>query len=169
MTPAVARARPRVLVALLVAVLAVVPPAAMAQADVVLGGLSADLSAPVEVTADSLSVDQATRRAVFAGNVVIGQGAMRIAAGQVEVIYSDATGEIAHLLLSGGVTFVTATEQAEAGSADYDLTTGMLVLAGDVLLTQGANALAADRMEVNLKDGTARMEGRVRTVFGQGG
>lgn len=141
----------------------------LAQTDIVLGGLTADPSAPVEVTADSLSVDQTTREAVFAGNVVIGQGAMRISAGRVAVTYDDATGDIARLEASGGVTFVTATEAAEAATAVYDLTSGTLTLSGDVLLTQGASALSADRMVVNLTDGTARMEGRVRTVFAQQG
>lgn len=152
----------------LAALLGLLPMSALAQAEVALGGLSVDRAAPVEVTADSLSVDQVSRRALFQGNVVIGQGELRVSAAQVEVIYAEATGDIARLLASGGVTFVTATEQAEATDADYDLTTGQLTLTGNVLLTQGANAIAADRMVVNLTDGTARMEGRVRTVFGQG-
>ena len=145
------------------------PHLAAAQAGLTLGGLSADPGAPVEVTADSLSVDQAARSAVFAGNVVIAQGEMRIAAGQAEVVYREDGAEIARLLLSGGVTFVTASEEAEAQSAEYDLESGLLVLSGEVLLSQGANALAAERMSIDLRDGTARMEGRVRTVFGQGG
>jgi len=148
------------------ALMLMLPSLAFAQAQVALGGLSVDRSAQVEVTADTLSVDQASRRAVFSGNVVVGQGTMRVSAGQVEVTYAETTGEITRLVLSGGVTFVTETEQAEAGSADYDLTSGLLVLSGDVLLTQGASAIAADRMTVNLQDGTAQMDGRVRTVFG---
>jgi len=145
------------------------PAAASAQTNIALGGISADPTAPVEVTADSLTVDQASGSAVFSGNVVIGQGSLRIAAGEVRVVYSEATGDIAQLVASGGVTFVTATEAAEAQNADYNLVTGQLTLTGDVLLTQGASALSADRMTVNLADGSARMEGRVRTVFAQGG
>lgn len=145
----------------------ILPLAAQAQTDIALGGISADPSAPVEITADSLTVDQDSRSAVFAGNVVIGQGELRIAAGEVKVIYSDATGDIAQLLASGGVTFVTATEAAEAETADYNLTTGILTLSGAVLLTQGASALSADSMTVNLETGTATMLGRVSTVFQQ--
>ena len=151
----------------LACVVPVVP--ARAQTDIALGGLTADPTAPVEVTADALRVDQTTREAVFEGNVVIGQGDLRITAGRVAVSYDDATGDIARLVASGGVTFVTATEAAEATEAVYDLTSGMLTLSGDVLLTQGASALSADRMLVDLTAGTARMEGRVRTVFAQTG
>lgn len=130
-----------------------------------LGGINADPNAPVEVSADSLTVDQDSRQAVFAGNVVIGQGDMRIAADRVEVVYAEASGRISHLKASGGVTFVTATEAAEAAEADYDIDAGLLILTGNVLLTQGGAALSADRMVVNLADGTAQMTGRVRTVI----
>lgn len=164
MKKAVAVTRFLTLIALLL-----LPTVAPAQTDITLGGLSADPSAAVEISADSLSVDQSSGQAVFSGEVVIGQGDLRIAAARVEVIYDEATGDIARLRATGGVTFVTATEAAEAQSADYDLQAGTLVLTGEVLLTQGASALAADRMQVNLTDGTARMDGRVRTVFQQAG
>ena len=65
------------------------PLAATAQTNIALGGISADPTAPVEVTADSLNVDQDSKSAVFSGNVVIGQGDMRISAAQVKVIYRD--------------------------------------------------------------------------------
>jgi lipopolysaccharide export system protein LptA len=154
---------------ILVLILGLTGTSAISQADISLGGLSADPEAPVEISADGLTVDQDTRSAVFAGNVVIGQGDLRIAAARVEVIYSDETGEIARLNASGGVTFATPTEAAEADDAVYDLASGVLTLTGNVLLTQGASALSSDRMTVNLTDGTAQMDGRVRTVFGQTG
>ncbi len=142
--------------------------AAYAQTNITLGGLTADPSAAVEIAADNLAVDQSSGSATFSGNVAIGQGDLRLSAATVRVIYSEDTGDIAQLIASGGVTFVTKTEAAEAANADYNLTTGQLTLSGGVLLTQGASALSADRMVVNLKSGTAQMSGRVRTVFQQG-
>jgi len=141
---------------------------AHAQTNVDLGGLTVDNTAPIEVTADSLSIDQDTGRAIFDGSVVVVQGDLRMTAGQVEVVYGTDTSEIAQLIASGGVTFVTATEAAEAQRASYDIETGMLTLDGDVLLTQGASAISAARMVINVNDGTAAMEGRVRTVLQQG-
>lgn len=140
-----------------------------AQTNVDLGGLTVDTSAPIEVTADSLSIDQDTGRAIFDGNVVVGQGALRVTAGRVEVVYGTDTSEIAQLIASGGVTFVTESEAAEAQTASYDITTGMLTLEGEVLLTQGASAISAGRMLINVTTGTATMDGRVRTVLQQGG
>lgn len=152
--------------AFVVAMLLAAP--AFAQTNINLGGIRADRSAPVEVAADSLTVDQDTGTAVFSGNVVIGQGDLRLSAGSVRVIYDEATGDITKLNASGGVTFMTATEAAEAQTAVYDLTSGTIVLTGDVLLTQGASALSANQMTVNVNTGTAQMSGRVRTVFQQG-
>lgn len=154
---------------LAIAALIAWPALAPAQTNINLGGVSADPNAPVEVSADSLSVDQDSGTAVFAGNVIVGQGDLRLNAGEVQVIYSADTGDIAQLKASGGVTFVTATEAAEARTADYNLTAGTLILRGDVLLTQGASALSAEEMRVNLTTGTAQMTGRVRTVFQQDG
>ncbi|KQI73637.1 organic solvent tolerance protein OstA [Loktanella sp. 5RATIMAR09] len=145
------------------------PMAAYAQTNINLGGMEVDTSAAVEVTADSLSIDQASGSAVFDGNVMIVQGDLRLTAGRVEVIYGADTSEIARLLASEGVTFVTADEAAEAQQADYDIASGLLVMTGNVLLTQGPSAISAGQMTINVTDGTATMEGRVRTVLQQGG
>jgi len=142
---------------------------ATAQTNINLGGIRADSTAAVEVTAETLSVDQDSGTAVFSGNVIIGQGDMRISAENVRVVYSDATGDIAQLLATGGVTFVTATEAAQAQTADYNLATGIMILSGDVLLTQGASALTAEQMTVDLETGQAQLSGGVRTVFQQDG
>ena len=157
----------KTVIALLVALASASP--AFAQTNINLGGISTDPSAAVEISADNLSVDQDTGTAVFSGNVVIGQGALRLSAGSVRVVYAETTGDIAQLIASGGVTFVTDTQAAEAASADYNLTTGQLILSGNVLLSQGASALSADKMTVDLTSGTAQMSGRVRTVFQQDG
>ncbi len=145
------------------------PVTAYAQTNINLGGMEVDTTAAVELTADSLSIDQASGTAIFDGNVMIVQGDLRLTAGRVEVIYGADTSEISRLLASEGVTFVTADEAAEAQQADYDIASGLLVMTGDVLLTQGPSAISAGQMTINVTDGTATMEGRVRTVLQQGG
>lgn len=141
---------------------------AAAQTNIDLGGVNADPSAPVEITADRLSVDQDTGTALFQGNVVVGQSDLRLSAAEVQVVYDGTSGDITRLSASGGVTFVTATDAAEANAAEYDLANETLVMRGDVLLTQGASAIAADTMRIDLATGAAQMDGRVRTVFTQG-
>jgi len=142
---------------------------ALAQTDINLGAINANPNAPVEITADSLSVDQDTGTAIFQGNVVFGQGDLRLNAGRVQVVYNGTSGDISRLSASGGVTFVTATEAAESASAEYNLDDGTVTLSGDVLLTQGNSAISSDTMRINLSTGAAQMDGRVRTIFNQGG
>ena len=135
------------------------------------GGQGAESGAPVEVTADSLSIDQAAGTAVFEGGVVVGQGALRLAAERVEVEYAEGTRRIARLTATGAVTLVSGEDAAEAGQAVYDVDGGEIVLTGDVLLTQGAAdgaALSAERLRVDLSTGQAELDGRVRTVLPQG-
>lgn len=153
----------------LIVVTAALASVAAAQTNINLGAINADPTAPVEITADSLSVDQDTGTAVFQGNVVIGQDELRLSAARVQVIYDDASGDITRLAASGGVTFVTSSEAAESQSADYDLLTGTLLLEGAVLVTQGNSAISGDRMRVDLETGSTQIEGRVRTIFNQGG
>lgn len=98
----------------------------LAQTNINLGGITTDPSAPLEVAADSLSVDQDSGTAIFDGNVVIGQGALRIAAGRAQVVYNATSGDIARFDASGGVTFTSDTESAEAQAAVYDLESGTL-------------------------------------------
>lgn len=150
---------------LLIALFAVlVSTSAMAQgASVAFGTISQDTSLPVEVTSDELSVDQQTGTAVFTGNVVIGQGDMRLSAQRVMVVYRATQDGIAKMEATGGVTLVSGADAAESQRADYDIDDGTIVMRGNVLLAQGASALSADTMTIRLRDGTARMSGNVRT------
>ncbi|KMK65521.1 lipopolysaccharide transport periplasmic protein LptA [Puniceibacterium sp. IMCC21224] len=141
---------------------------ALAQgAQVAFGGMQQDTKLPVEVSADSLSVNQADGTALYTGNVVIGQGEMRLAAPRVLVVYAESAGRIERLEATGGVTLVNGDEAAEAERADYNIDAGTVVMTGNVLLTQGGNALTSESMTVNLESGTAQMSGRVRTVLQQ--
>lgn len=135
---------------------------------VAFGTMQQDTDAPVEVTAEDLAVDQDSGTAVFTGDVLIGQGEMRLSAPRVLVVYKDGNTGIERLEATGGVTLVSGPDAAESERADYDIDSGTIVMTGDVLLTQGQNALTSDRMTVNLDAGTARMTGRVKTVLQPG-
>lgn len=144
-------------------------PALAQGTNVAFGTIRQDTSQPVEVTADNLSVDQETGTAIFTGNVLIGQGEMRLSAPRVLVVYRAENKGIARLEATGGVTLVSGPDAAEAERADYNIDDGTIVMTGDVLLDQGPNALSADRMNIRLDDGTAQMTGRVKTIIQQGG
>ncbi|WP_444453704.1 lipopolysaccharide transport periplasmic protein LptA [Rhodobacter capsulatus] len=158
----------RSLPALAVLILALGLATASAQ-EVAFPGLRTDTTAQVEVTADSLSVNQAKGTAVFTGNVLIVQGPMRLKAEKVEVEYGADRSKIAKLHASGGVTLASKTDAAEAKEAVYAVATGAVEMTGDVLLTQGQNVLSGQHMTIDLKTGTGRMDGRVRSILQPGG
>ncbi len=179
---------------ILAVVMASLPGFALAQgAQVPFGGLSHDSSLPVEITSDRLDLDQAAGSAVFSGTVKVGQGTLRLAADTVEVFYDTAsaakgsappgagakadkpasapdtalasTGKITRLIATGHVTLANGTEAAEANSATYEVAAGTIVMQGDVLLTQGQNALSSQTLNIDLNKGTGQLEGRVQTIF----
>jgi lipopolysaccharide export system protein LptA len=136
--------------------------------EVAFGTVQQDTSLPVEVSADTLSVSQNDGSALFTGNVVIGQGEMRLSAPRVLVFYTEGQTGVERLEATGGVTLVNGDQAAEADTAEYEVNRGTIRMLGNVLLTQGANTLVSDSMDVDLENGTALMNGRVRTVFQSG-
>lgn len=148
------------------------PVAAFAQTEIGFGSLKHDSNLPIELSADKLSVDQASGQSTFTGNVLIGQGEMRLSAGKVRVEYTVGTdgtkGKISRLHASDGVTLVNGSEAAEARQAVYTVDTATVVMTGDVILTQGLNALSSDKLTVNLRTGIGQMDGRVKSIIQTG-
>lgn len=152
------------LIALCLACLPALPIAA--QTSIGFGGVSHDSNQPIEVTSDSLRVDQTTGNAVFSGNVIVIQGDLRMAAGEVSVIYgtSDAQ-QVQEVLATGGVLLTRGQDAAEGAQAEYSVETGHVFLSGDVLVTQGRTTIAGDRLNIDLNTGNGTVEGRVRTIL----
>ncbi len=141
--------------------------AAAQQAGMPFGASGAhDASLPVEITSESLSVDQAAGTAVFTGAVVVGQGVLRLGAEAVKVFYADgADGGVERIVASGGVTVTNGAEAAEGAQALYRVADGTIEMDGDVILTQGSNAVAGERLRIDLAAGRAVIEGRVQTII----
>lgn len=144
------------------------------QTGIQLGGFQSDPDAPVEVVADKLDLAQAEGTAVFSGNVVVIQGEMKLTAQKITVTYlklpdGSLGTDVDTIAAVGGVVMVTPTEAAESQDAIYTPARNEVVMTGDVLLTQGPNTLAGERLIVDLLTGTGQVEGRVRTILQTGG
>lgn len=166
--------RMNIIGAFIVGMITLIAGNAMAQgAQVPFAGLNMSGDTTVEVTADTLGVDQASGKAVFSSNVVIGIQDMRLTADKVEVVYSsdstEGTGAISSLYATGHVVFSNGIEAAEGDEARLDLETNTIVMTGNVILTQGGNALSSQKLRIDLNAGTALLEGRVQTIFQTGG
>ena len=116
---------------------------------------------------DNLTIDQTNGRALFSGNVIIIQGDLRIAAEDVEVIYSDIDGQrgVDEVIATGGVLITRGEDAAEGEDAVYSVAAATLTMTGDVLVTQGTTTIAGDSMVVDMTTGDGIVEGRVRTVL----
>ncbi|MEM1272582.1 MAG: LptA/OstA family protein [Pseudomonadota bacterium] len=148
-------------------VLLILPQIASAQVGIGFGGVAHDGSQPVEVTADALTVNRESGNAVFSGNVLIVQGDLRMAAGEVEVIYLEtATGtDIDRVVATGGVLLTRGEDAAEGIEAEYSVADAIVTLTGNVLVTQGPTAIAGDQMVVDLNTGSGTVSGQVRTTL----
>ncbi|MFE3836611.1 LptA/OstA family protein [Pseudogemmobacter sonorensis] len=151
--------------------LALVPAwgASAQQAEVSFGGLEQDTSQPVTIDSDSLSLNNADGTALFSGNVLVVQGDLRLSAGEIRVEYAEDRSGIERLHASGGVLIVSLSDAAQSREAVYTIASGQVVMTGDVLLTQGATAIAGQTLRLDLKSGTGVVEGRVSTTFVPGG
>lgn len=123
----------------------------------------------LEITADSFEVDQSTGASSFQGNVLAVQGGMRISAQALHLEYAAGaragTRRIGTLTATGDVAMVTETEAIEAQRAVYSMADQRLEMSGDVVLVQGENLLSGQRFVADLRAGTGRMIGRVRTII----
>ncbi|TPE52573.1 LptA/OstA family protein [Amaricoccus solimangrovi] len=145
---------------------------AAAQGTTVPFGRSHDATQPVEITSDALQLDQAGGTALFTGTVKVGQGELRLAADRLKVFYvagtAGAQGTVERMEAEGNVTLANGSEAASGDRAVYEVATGLVDMSGDVLLTQGPNALSSQTLHIDLNGGTAQLEGRVRTIFTPG-
>ena len=126
-------------------------------------GFGHDASEPIEVAAESLEVRNSDNVAVFRGQVRVKQGAVRMTATELEVTYARGGGEgaIDRLKAIGEVVITNGNDTATADEADYDVGASEILMTGDVLLVQGSNAIAGDKLRIDLTTGQARMIGRV--------
>jgi lipopolysaccharide export system protein LptA len=146
--------------------------------DDVLGAV--DTLQPIEITADTLEIEQGLGLAVFSGNVNAVQGDMILRAETLKVYYRtndasdpeiDAQGRISRIEADGQVHFATPTESARGKLGTYDVEGRTITLTGGVVLTRGDNVLRGNRLELNLATGRSKLFGdgeggdRVRGLF----
>lgn len=134
------------------------------------GGLKHDASQRIEITSDTLSVSQGNAQADFKGKVLAGQGTLKIEADRLLVEYrkdddGSVTGQIHTMSAFGNVTLTNGAEAAQAEEAIYRVADGRVRMTGEVILTQGRNAIAGTVLNIDLDSGDAIFEGRVRTIL----
>lgn len=116
--------------------------------------------APVDFAADRIEVQDRSDRVVLSGDVVVTQGALRLAAPRLTVAYSDTRGiQVQRLDASGGVTITSPSERASGQFAIYDLNNRLITLLGGVTLTRGESQVRGARLVLDLDSGRAIIDG----------
>lgn len=165
----------RRIAAFAMAAMATAGAAAAQSGDNPFGSFKHDSTQPIEITADSLAVNNQAQTATFTGEVVAGQGTLRLTADKVTVNYgggagggetAPGTGEIDSLRAEGSVFLSSGAETAKGEWAEYDVSGGIVTMGGDVVLTQGENAISGQNLRIDLNAGVGEISGgRVKSVF----
>jgi lipopolysaccharide export system protein LptA len=156
-------------------------------------GFTRNRKDPVNIEANFLEVRDKDKVAVFKGNVVVVQGDTTMRCKELEVHYegsalgsdprqkvpatksqqkSESAQRIKRLVAIGGV-IVTAKDQKAVGDKGiFEMATNIVILDGNVVVTQGQNVMNGDKLTVNLTSGTSKLDGvkqqgtqRVKGVF----
>jgi lipopolysaccharide export system protein LptA len=147
------------LAALFTATAAVAPLPAAAQVSALKG---LDTSAPIDVDAARIEIQDAANQAVFSGDVVIRQGKLTLYADSVKVLYTRKSGDpqMQRLDARGNVRLVSPTEKASANVGIYDVDGRIITLTGNVTLDRGGSKLKGERLVLNLVTGQSSFDAR---------
>jgi lipopolysaccharide export system protein LptA len=151
----------------LAAFAAIILPAlpALAQSTDVFSGFGAKGKGPIEVDAKTLEiVEEGDQRiSTFSGGVTVTRGNTTMKAAQITLYSnkeSEATDQSGFTRMEAtGTVYVNSGKQTVTGSqAVVDNKAQTITLSGDVVLSQGKDVLAADRLVIDMATGRARVE-----------
>jgi len=156
-------------------------------------GFSRNRKDPVNIEANYLEVRDKDKVAVFKGNVVVVQGDTTMRCKELEVHYegsalgtdprqkvpatkgqqkSESAQRIKRLIAIGGVIVIAKDQKAVGDKGTFEMATNIVILDGNVVVTQGQNVMNGDKLTVNLTAGTSKLDGvkqqgtqRVKGVF----
>ncbi|MSO64208.1 MAG: hypothetical protein EXQ85_00120 [Alphaproteobacteria bacterium] len=129
-----------------------------------------DRTAPIEITADALQVQQDRRLATFSGNVDARQADWQLQSDRLHVAYAPggnaASPAISRIEAQGNVRLTSPSQSAQGDEAVYDLEKGTIVMTGVVVLTSGSSTVRGRQLQSNLSSGQSTLGGgRVDGVF----
>ncbi|WP_144083490.1 LPS export ABC transporter periplasmic protein LptC [Hyphomicrobium nitrativorans] len=139
----------------------------------------ADPKSPVDVTSESLDVDDGKKVAVFRGSVEAAQGAVKIQSAELSAYYKgeaglmDAAGggagaantqqgagsELTRIEARKDVKVTAADGQTATGDwANFDAKTNKITMGGNVVLSQGQSMVRGTRLLIDLTSGESKID-----------
>ena len=127
----------------------------------VTSGLRTDPDAPIEITADHLDIYDEKRIAIFKGGVIAIQGRTTLNCDILTVHYdgggSGQGQSVSRLEASGQVKVSQEGQNATGDNASVDMVNDVIVMTGNVVLTQGENILRGTKLTVQMQTGEAQL------------
>ena len=123
-----------------------------------------DATAPIDLVADKLVWQQENGRADLTGAARISQGAVTLYANYMQITLA-ADGTAQSLKALGDVVMSDGTQTARAMQADYDVQQDVMLLSGQVVVSQAATnnqkagTLSGATLRLNMADGRAQLSG----------
>lgn len=119
---------------------------------------------PIQIEADKLEIIDNENTALLTGNVSVVQGTTIMKARQIKVYYvrEDQAGQTASgikkIEASGRVAVRSEDNLATADEATVDMVSEIVVMSGNVLLSQGTNVAKGCTVTVNLKTNVSEIK-----------
>ncbi|MBX9589734.1 MAG: LPS export ABC transporter periplasmic protein LptC [Hyphomonadaceae bacterium] len=140
------------------------------------GSFKSDPNAPMEIEADTLDVNDASKRAIFNGDVWARQGGMVIRAEELTAVYTGQSGlsltgsgdergpkagsaQIVRVEAKRKVLITSKDgESASADWANFDVKANTALLGGSVVVMRGKDMAEGPRLKIDLTTGMYRFE-----------
>lgn len=106
---------------------------------------------PVEISADSLVIEESSKQATFEGNVVVLRTGLRVTADRVVVVYGTGIEDIQRFDAIGNVRIETEGQTASGDRAEFDPANQMLRLTGNVTVQNSAGTMGGAELVVDLR------------------
>ena len=125
---------------------------------------SSDRNAPMNIEANASTCNLGDNMScTLTGNIVITQGTLRINASQGTMV--QAGGRPSRARLTGGVTMSQTLDDGtpvntRSAAVDYDFSTEIIILTGNVTITQPRGNLSGERVVYNMRTGQVQSRGQ---------
>lgn len=115
---------------------------------------------PIEISADTFTIDQGKNRATFSGNVVITRKDLDMRADSVTVLYGKGgEADIDSLSANGNVVVKTPTQQARGDNATFDPDRQTVRITGNVRISNAQGQVNGPELVIDLKQDTTIFQG----------
>ena len=123
--------------------------------------------APIDITSDTVEMDQKKNTATFKGNVVAKQEDVTLYANTLLIIYDPDTKKLKEIIATGNVKVVQLDRRATGQKVTFDQDKNKVVLDGDAVVREGTNVIRGERITFYVEEERSVVEpgkgGRVST------